>query len=130
MRGRVPHLAFADAGCVARLAIAAFLAYIAIMRRDDVIAKLKQTEPALRGFGVAALYLFGSHARDEAGPDSDVDVFIEVAPDATFGLSPYMAVYRVLEDAFEHNAEIGYSTRDALSPYIRPEAEREAVRIF
>jgi predicted nucleotidyltransferase len=112
------------------LAIAAFLAYIAIMRRDDVIAKLKQTEPALRGFGVAALYLFGSHARDEAGPDSDVDVFIEVAPDATFGLSPYMAVYRVLEDAFEHNAEIGYSTRDALSPYIRPEAEREAVRIF
>jgi predicted nucleotidyltransferase len=58
------------------------------MRRDDVIARLKQTEPALRGFGVAALYLFGSHARDEAKPDSDVDVFIDVAPDAAFSLSP------------------------------------------
>jgi hypothetical protein len=41
------------------------------MRRDEAIAKLKQTEPALRGFGVAALHLFGSHARDEAGPDSE-----------------------------------------------------------
>jgi hypothetical protein len=39
------------------------------MRRDDVIARLKKTEPALRAFGVNALYLFGSHARDEAGPD-------------------------------------------------------------
>jgi predicted nucleotidyltransferase len=100
------------------------------MRRDDAIAKLKETEPALRAFGVAALYLFGSHARDEAGPGSDVDVFIDVAPGAAFGLSPYMGVFRVLDDAFEHQAEIGYSTRDALSPYIRADVERDALRIF
>lgn len=100
------------------------------MRRDDVIAKLRQTEPALRGFGVAALYLFGSHARDEAGPQSDVDVFIDIAPEAPFGLRPYIGVFRVLEGAFEHKAEIGYSTRDSLSPYIRDDVEREAVRIF
>ncbi len=40
------------------------------MRRDDVIAKLKEAEPALWNFGVTALYLFGSHARDEAKSDS------------------------------------------------------------
>jgi predicted nucleotidyltransferase len=45
---------------------------IAGMRRDDVITRLKEAEPALRGFGMAALYLFGSHARDEGNPDSDV----------------------------------------------------------
>jgi predicted nucleotidyltransferase len=106
------------------------LAYIKIMRRDDVIAKLKETEPVLRGFGVAALYLFGSHARDEAGPHSDVDVFVDVAPGAAFGLRPYVGTFRVLEDAFEHKVEIGYSTRDALSPYIRADIEREALRIF
>lgn len=100
------------------------------MRRDDVIAKLKETEPVLRGFGVAALYLFGSHARDEAAPDSDIDVFVDVAPGAAFGLSPYMGAFRVLEDAFGHKAEIGYSTRDALSPYIRADVERDALRIF
>lgn len=106
------------------------MAYIENMRRDDVIAKLKETEPALRSFGVAALYLFGSHARDAASGDSDVDVFIDVAPGAAFGLRPYMGTFRVLEDAFEHKVEIGYSTRDALSPYIRADVERDAVRIF
>src|SRR5689334_13092108 len=55
--------------------------YIDAMRRDDVIARLKATEPALRGFGVAALYLFGSHARGDAQPDSDIDVFVDPAPD-------------------------------------------------
>jgi predicted nucleotidyltransferase len=100
------------------------------MRRDDVIARLKETEPALREFGVAALYLFGSHARDEAGPDSDIDVFVDVEPDARFGLSPYVGAFRVLEDAFDHKAAVGYSTRDALSPYIRADVERDALRIF
>ena len=106
------------------------LAYINNMRRDDVIAKLRETEPELRGFGLAALYLFGSYARDEASLDSDVDVLVDVAPGAAFGLRPYMAAFRVLEDAFERKAEIGYSTRDALSPYIRADVERDAVRIF
>jgi uncharacterized protein len=66
------------------------LAYIQDMRRDEVIAKLKETEPALRGFGVAALYLFGSHARDEAKSGSDVDVFVEPAPGRDFGFLPFM----------------------------------------
>jgi len=100
------------------------------MRRDDVIARLKETEPALRAFGIAALYLFGSHARDEAGADSDIDVFVDVAPGASFGLRRYMGAFRVLEDAFGHKAEIGYSTRDALSPYIRADVERDALRVF
>jgi predicted nucleotidyltransferase len=100
------------------------------MRRDEVIAKLKETEPALKAFGVGALYLFGSHARDEAGPNSDIDVFVDVAPGAAFGLRPYMGAFRVLEDAFEHKAEIGYSTRDGLSPYVRTDVEQQALRIF
>jgi hypothetical protein len=43
--------------------------------RDGVMAKLKAVGPQLRAHGVAALYLFGSYARDEAREDSDVDVF-------------------------------------------------------
>jgi predicted nucleotidyltransferase len=100
------------------------------MRRDEVIARLKETEPALKAYGVAALYLFGSHARDEAQGDSDIDVFVDVVPGAAFRLRPYMEAFRVLEDAFEHKAEIGYSTRNGLSPYIRADVEQQAVRIF
>ena len=47
------------------------------MRRDDAIRLLKSTEPELRARGVLSLSLFGSTARDEAGPDSDVDVLVE-----------------------------------------------------
>jgi nucleotidyltransferase-like protein len=43
------------------------------MNRAEVINQLKSLEPELRAHGVAALYLFGSYARGDAGPDSDVD---------------------------------------------------------
>jgi len=100
------------------------------MRRDEAIAKLKETEPALRRFGVAALYLFGSHARDEAGADSDVDVFVDPAPGRDLGFLPFMDAYAAIQKAFGEAVEIGYSTRAGLSPYILGDVEREAVRIF
>jgi predicted nucleotidyltransferase len=100
------------------------------MRRDDVITRLKKTEPALRAFGVEALYLFGSHARDEADTASDVDVFVDPASEQDFGFLSFMDAYAALQKAFEHQVEIGYSTRAGLSPYIRPDVEREALRIF
>ncbi len=106
------------------------LAYIQVMRRHEVIAKLKEAEPALRGFGVGALYLFGSHARDEAKSDSDVDVFVDPASDRDFGFLPFMDAYQTIQQAFGEDVEIGYSTRTGLSPYIIEDVEREAVRIF
>ena len=106
------------------------LAYTQNMRRDEVIAKLKETEPALRDFGVGALYLFGSHARDEAKSDSDVDVFVDPAPERDFGFLPFMDAYETIQKAFGDAVEIGYSTRTGLSPYILGEVEQEAVRIF
>jgi predicted nucleotidyltransferase len=38
----------------------------------------------LTGFGVKSLALFGSVAREEAGPDSDVDILVEFEGRATF----------------------------------------------
>jgi len=100
------------------------------MRRDDVVARLKETEPALRALGVARLYLFGSYVRDEAASDSDVDVFVDPASEADFGFLPFMDAYQALQRAFDHQVDIGYSTRTGLSPYIRKDVEREALRIF
>jgi uncharacterized protein len=102
--------------------------YIGAMRRDEIIAKLKQTEPALKAFGVAALYLFGSHARDEAKPDSDVDVFIDPAPDANFGFLPFMHAYETLQEAV--GEKLDYGTRSGLHPRLKADIEREAVRVF
>ena len=110
--------------------------YIQDMRRDEVIAKLKEAEPALRGFGVAALYLFGSHARDEAEAGSDVDVFVDPAPDRDFGFLPFMDAYETIKPSRRRSAtsvEIG--GKDCSYPhrfvaFILGDVEREAVRIF
>jgi uncharacterized protein len=75
------------------------------MRRDDVIARLKETEPALRAFGVGALYLFGSHLRDEASSASDVDIFVDPASDTDFGFLAFMDAYETLQKAFKHQVE-------------------------
>ncbi|HWG04892.1 MAG TPA: nucleotidyltransferase domain-containing protein [Beijerinckiaceae bacterium] len=98
------------------------------MRREEVIERLKRAEPALRECGVAALYLFGSHARDEAGPDSDIDVFIDPAPDRAFGFLPFMDAYEAIRNAV--GEKVDYGTRRGLHPRLRPDIEREAVRVF
>jgi len=41
------------------------------MTRDEIIAKVRATAPALRAEGVTKLAIFGSQARGDAGPDSD-----------------------------------------------------------
>jgi predicted nucleotidyltransferase len=100
------------------------------MRRSDIIAKLKQVEPALRQAGVEALYLFGSTARDEARADSDVDIFVDPQSDERFGFLEFMDAYHAIQQALGPDAEIGYSTRDGLSRYVRAGIEREAIRVF
>ena len=100
------------------------------MRRDDIIARLKEVEPALRARGVDALYLFGSAARGDEQPDSDVDVFVDPDSDERFGFLAFMDAYDTIQKAIGGKTEVGYSTRAGLSPYIRANVEREAIRIF
>lgn len=47
------------------------------MDRDTAIAALRAHETELRQLGVQHLYLFGSTARGEARPDSDIDLFFD-----------------------------------------------------
>ena len=47
------------------------------MKRDEVLAILAAHREPLQRLGVKSLTLFGSVARDEARPDSDVDLLVE-----------------------------------------------------
>lgn len=76
----------------------------------------------LRESGVTRLGIFGSVARGEAGPDSDVDVLVTFAPEArTF--DNLCAVGDMLEAAFRRPVDL--VTADSLSPYLRPRILRD-----
>ena len=99
------------------------------MNRTEIISRLRAVEPKLKPLGIAALYLFGSYARNEAAADSDVDLFIDKTPGQKFGFDEFMTTYELLRDALPE-ADVQYGTREGLSKYIRAEVEREAIRIL
>ncbi|MBI3694639.1 MAG: nucleotidyltransferase family protein [Acidobacteria bacterium] len=80
---------------------------------------------------IAALYgarnvrVFGSVARGEAGPDSDLDLLVEMAPGRS--LLDLIAVEQDLEDLLGRKVDV--LTEAAVSPYMREAVLREAVRL-
>jgi predicted nucleotidyltransferase len=98
------------------------------MDKAGIIAKLKNVEARLRARGVAHAALFGSHARGEAGPDSDIDIMIEIEPGAPMDLLAYIDIVHFIEDLFP--ACVDVSNRAAQRPHIRSSADRDAVYAF
>jgi hypothetical protein len=96
------------------------------MKRDEVVGQLRQHFPELqKEFGVAHLSLFGSVARNEAGPDSDVDVLVELSkPTGLFGLVRLQAR---LQSLLGRRVDVG--TRASLKPRIRDQVLREAIDV-
>lgn len=57
------------------------------MKQEEVLSILKSKREELQRLGVCSLALFGSVARNEAGPRSDVDLLVEIErPMGLFGL--------------------------------------------
>jgi len=96
--------------------------------RDKVIDTLRTHEPELRGRGVLHVALFGSLARGEAGPDSDIDVMVEFAPDTPVDLFDYVALTEYIADLFPVKVDV--ANREGLKPLVRPSAERDAIYAF
>lgn len=95
------------------------------MKRDQVLVTLKEHEATLRKMGVRSLAIFGSVARDEARPDSDVDLLVDLEPPLTFDL--YMDVKFYLEDHL--GTKVDLVTRTGLRSQIRENVEREAIYV-
>ncbi|MBM4059894.1 MAG: nucleotidyltransferase family protein [Planctomycetes bacterium] len=95
------------------------------MRAADVREKLSRRLDELQDLGVGSLYVFGSVARGEARPDSDIDFLVEFArPTGLLGLT---RLRLWLEQVFQRPVDLG--TKDGLRPSIRQHALAEAVRV-
>jgi predicted nucleotidyltransferase len=94
------------------------------MRRAEVLRMLAEHRNELERLGVASLTLFGSVARDEAGPDSDVDLLVELK--RPMGLFEFFAIRDRIEAILGVAVDLGMP--DALKPRVRERASKDAVR--
>lgn len=94
--------------------------------RDEVIQRLQDAAPEIRTLGVERLALFGSVLRDDARPDSDVDVLVEFKPSEKC-FDRLIALADLLEGALERRVEL--VTTEGLSPHIGPHILAEALDV-
>ena len=92
------------------------------MSRAELLARLAALKPWLAAEGVTRLRLFGSHARDQARGDSDVDLIADL--DRPLGMR-----FFTLQDEVSHRlgVKVDLVTEAALAPDIRHAALRDAV---
>ncbi len=98
------------------------------MRRDQVIARLKEAEPALRARGIRRAAVFGSVARGDERPDSDIDILIEVDPGFHLTIYDYVGLKEYVAGLFEGSVDV--VNRSGLKPYVRPAATADAIYAF
>ena len=96
------------------------------MNRAETLALLSRHQPEIqRRFGVRSMALFGSRAREQSHPNSDVDVLVEFDGPATS--SRYFGLQFFLEDL--QGAPVDLVTERALRPQLRPFVERDLMHV-
>ena len=98
------------------------------MLDPETLHRLKGLRREFGAVGIEALYLFGSQARGSGRPDSDVDLAFDVRPDARFSLLDQARSQVRLAEVIGQRVDL--VERAALHPSIRPNVEREMVRLF
>jgi hypothetical protein len=95
---------------------------------DDALATLRRNESALRARGVAHAALFGSVARGDNRPDSDIDILVEFDPAARVTVFDYAGIKAYIAELFAQPVDV--IDREALKPHLRRPSARDAVYAF
>jgi uncharacterized protein len=98
------------------------------MNREDAIRLLKGAEPELRARGVTSLALFGSTARGDARPDSDVDLLVELDENAGVSLIGLSGIKFLASDLLGVPADV--TIRESVRPRFRRDIEADAIPVF
>jgi predicted nucleotidyltransferase len=101
----------------------------AITERARVLRILREQEVELRALGVVRLRLFGSMARGEAGPESDVDLIADIDRDMTFSLLDLVGLQDFLRDLLGRKVDVG-TTVAKMRPRGRQRFETDAIEVF
>ena len=102
--------------------------YICTMNSQEALETLRRSEHALRARGVRRAALFGSVARGENRPGSDIDIMVEIDPDAHITVFDYVGLKEYISGLFDGPVDV--VSRDNLKPYVRPTAMTDAIYAF
>ena len=98
------------------------------MNRQEILAKLKENEAALRSRGVSHAALFGSHARGDNRPDSDIDILIEINPEAHIGVWDYVGLKEYIAALFDGPVDV--VDQEALKSHVASAATADTLYAF
>ncbi len=98
------------------------------LSRDEIIRGLLKLRPRLRERGITRLAIFGSRARGNHRPDSDLDVLIDVEPDTKFSLIDLIGVSHIIGD--ELGLPANMFMRRSLEPGLAETIRSEIVEVF
>ena len=98
------------------------------MKAPDALAILRRHESDLRARGVRRAALFGSLARGDSHPDSDIDIMIEIEPDAQITVFDYADLKHYIAGLIDGRADV--VSREALKPHLAPAATVDAIYAF
>lgn len=98
------------------------------MNKRDAIKVLRRHEAELRARGIIHAALFGSVARGQAGPKSDLDILIELDPDLSLDVFAYAGLKRYVAELFRGPVDV--VNKAALKPFLRQPVSADAVYAF
>jgi len=99
-----------------------------VMTLEHALQILRANADTLRARGVLHAAVFGSVARGDARPESDVDLLVDLEPGKPSGIFEYARLQREISGLFGRNVDL--VERTALKPLFREVALREAVDVF
>jgi len=95
---------------------------------ERALAILRANEATLRAKGVLHAAIFGSVARGEARPESDVDVMVDLDPVRRLSVFDFAGIQGDLEDLLQ--AKVDLAEAKALKRFVKEQAVSEQVDAF
>jgi len=98
----------------------------AIMKRESLLAIMQEFKrDYAEKYGILEIGVFGSMARDEAGEDSDVDIFIKTKTPNPFTL---VHIKEDIEGLTGKHVDI-VRMREKMNPFLRERIEKEGLHV-
>ncbi|PIU47816.1 MAG: nucleotidyltransferase [Candidatus Hydrogenedentes bacterium CG07_land_8_20_14_0_80_42_17] len=101
-----------------------------VSKCEEVIEIILKNKKEIQELGVEQLHIFGSTARGNSMPDSDIDVLVRFSETVQNGnyFEAYLQLNRLLENILKNRVDV--VTETGIKPRIRPYIEKDMILVL